>query len=769
VLSVPAAGVWVNSRLSTAVGSPTLSLRWCYNRINSWREDNCPRPLLSERAMKQVVQNIKTGETRVMDVPVPLPAPGTALVKTAASLVSVGTERSLVAFAGKSMLGKARSRPDLVRQVLDKARREGILSTISSVQGRLDQLMPLGYSSAGIIVEVGDHLQGFHIGDRVACAGGGYAIHAEYNLVPANLMALLPETVALEDGAFVTLGAIALHGFRLAEPQLGESVAVIGLGLLGLLAGQIAMAAGCRVFGVDLSKERIELARTLGIEAVHRSEAVPAGSAFTHNHGFDVVLICADTASNDTVTLAGEIGADRGRVIATGVVGTGLPRKLYYEKELSFRVSRSYGPGRYDPLYEEAGQDYPRGYVRWTEGRNLEAIVGLLDTKRLRVEPLISHRFPIQAAAEAYEMITAGEQSFLGVLLEYDEDEDQKDIERTITLKAAVRQKDGQVNLGALGAGNFATATLFPAIRRIKTIHPIGLATRSGMKSSNAGERFGFRYATTDEREILRDEEINTIAVLTRHDLHASQVIAALQADKHVFCEKPLALNRQELSMIEEALMESGRLLLVGFNRRFAPLAVELKSFFADSREPMAVHYRVNAGHLPDNHWLHDLVQGGGRIIGEGCHFIDFLTYIIGETPLTVRADGLPDQGRYHEDNVVFTLRYPDGSIGTVSYLANGDKSLSKERVEVFCGGKVGILDDFRRLELISNGRSVRKRAWLRQDKGHQAEWAAFSEAILHGGEPPIPYIELFAVTEAAFSTVAALRSGTAVTIGRKR
>lgn len=717
--------------------------------------------------MKQVVQNIKSGDTQVREVPVPRPAPGTALVKTAASLVSVGTERSLVEFAGRSMLGKARSRPDLVLQVLDKARREGALSTFEAVRGRLDELMALGYSSAGTIVEVGEGLRDFHVGDRVVCAGGGYAVHAEYNLVPHNLMSPLPAAVSFEEGAFATLGAIALHGFRLAEPQLGETIAVIGLGLLGLLAGQIATAAGCRVFGVDLSPERIRLAQDLGIDAVERGEAVPAGNAFTHNHGFDVVMICADTSSNDTVTLAGELAADRGRVVATGVVGTGLPRKPYYEKEISFRVSRSYGPGRYDPLYEEGGQDYPRGFVRWTEGRNLGAVVDLLAQDKLDVTSLITHRYPIQDAEQAYAMITEGKQSFLGVVLEYGEVEGKLAPARRQVLTPLAPASESTVNLGALGAGNFATATLFPALKGNKAVRRIGLATRTGIKAANAGERFGFHYATTDEDQLLSDDEINTIAVLTRHHLHARQVMAALEAGKHVFCEKPLARTREELAAVEQVLAANPHLLMVGFNRRFAPLAVDLKRFFDDAHEPMALHYRVNAGFLPDTHWLHDLSQGGGRIIGEACHFMDFLTYLTGEVPLTVETKGLPDQGRYHEDNVVITLRYPDGSLGLVTYLANGDKSLPKERVEVFCGGKVGVLDDFRRLELIRDGKREVKRSWLRQDKGHRAEWEAFAEAILNGGEPPIPYRDLFAVTEAAIAAVESLRSGEEITIGR--
>ena len=719
--------------------------------------------------MKQVVQNIKTGETRVMDVPVPHVEPGNALVKIEASLVSVGTERSLVAFAEKGMLGKARSRPDLVRQVLDKARREGILNTFSAVRGRLDKLMPLGYSSAGTIIEVGDGLRGFKVGDRVACAGGGHAVHASYNLVPQHLLAPLLDDVGYDEGAFATIGAIALHGFRLAEPQLGERVAVIGLGLLGFMAAQIATAAGCHVLGIELSAERIALAGELGLHAVHRSEAASASGVFTQNEGFDVVLICADTGSNDPVTLAGEIAADRGRVISTGVVGTGLPRKLYYTKELRFMVSRSYGPGRYDPLYEEAGIDYPRGYVRWTEGRNLAAVVDLLAQKKLDVQSLITHRFPVQKAPQAYDLITEGGEPFLGVLLTYGGPSHDGLPSRTFSLSDQKVPRGDSVKLGALGAGNFASATLFPAIKRVRGIQRIGLVSRTGLTSANAGERFGFRYISTEEDEILQDETINTIAILTRHHLHAEQVVSALTAGKHVFCEKPLAMYRSELTSIEKALEASDRLLMVGFNRRFAPLAMEMKAFIDETKQPVAAHYRVNAGYLPTGHWLHDLAQGGGRIIGEACHFIDFLTYLVGDIPLSVRAIGLPDGGRYHEDNVELTFQFPDGSIGSVLYLANGDKALPKERVEVFSGGRVAILDDFRRLETVKNGQRSVKRAWLSQDKGHRGEWIAFRDAILGGGDPPIAYRDLSGVTEASFAAVDSLRSGDVVSVGCSR
>jgi predicted dehydrogenase len=717
--------------------------------------------------MKQVIQDVRSGETSVVDVPVPFPGPGMALVRTAASLVSAGTERSVVEFAGKSLLGKARSRPDLVRQVLEKVRREGLLTTFDAVQNRLDQPMPLGYSSAGTVVAAGDGLHGFRVGDRVACAGGGYAVHAEYAVVPQNLLAHLPKDVDFESGAFATLGAIALHGFRLAEPQLGERVAVIGLGLLGLLSVGIARAAGCSIFGVDLNPERVERAKELGATAVTNANAEQAAAAFSQGMGCDIVLICADTPSNDPVELAGTIARDRGSVVAVGAVGMDIPRRMYYHKELQFIVSRSYGPGRYDPLYEEAGIDYPPGYVRWTEGRNLGAFLETLAGGKFDVASLISHRFTIDHATEAYDLITGkAKEAFLAVLLTYPQDEDMlTEAPRLVELDQRKISPSASVRLGAIGAGNFATAVLFPALRKVKGIELVGLVTASGLKGAKVGKRYGFHYATTDVDEILKDEGVNTVAVLTRHHLHAEQVIAALQAGKHVFCEKPLALRRDELEEIMQTMRESDRMLTVGFNRRFSPFAVRLKAFFDGIHEPLAMHYRVNAGYLPLEHWLHDDQQGGGRIIGEACHFIDFLTFVNGSAPVQVSAAGLPDASRYREDNVIITLEYPDGSVGTVSYLAAGDRTFPKERIEIIGGGRVAVLDDFRRLEIIQNGKRKVQRAWLRQEKGHRQEWEAFLGALEKGGPPPIPYEHLIAVGLSSIATVEALRSRSSVKI----
>jgi predicted dehydrogenase/threonine dehydrogenase-like Zn-dependent dehydrogenase len=714
--------------------------------------------------MKQLLQNMKTGKSIVEDVPVPTPREGQALVKVEASLVSAGTERMVVEFAEKSLVGKARSRPDLVKQVVDKARREGLVNTAQAAFNRLDQPMALGYSSAGTIVAVGEDttvpgmgVQGFKVGQRVACAGGGYAVHAEYNVVPRNLLTHLPESVDFESAAFTTLGAIALHGFRLAEPQIGENVAIIGLGLLGLLAAQIATAAGCNVLGIDVDPARLSLASSLGLQAVRREDALESSVSVTSNRGFDVILICADTPSNDPVELAGAIARDRARVVATGAVGLTFPRKVYYEKEISFINSRSYGPGRYDLNYEEQGNDYPLGYVRWTEGRNFEAVVDLMAKGQLQVKPLITHRFDISEATQAYEVITGKKKEpFLGVLLTYPGGE-WKVESSVVHFPLSKTSRSATVKLGVLGAGLFATSVLLPSIKKAGDIELIGIASSGGLHAQHSGKKFGFQYATSDDDQIINDANINTIAILTRHNTHAELVVKALKAGKHVFVEKPLAINSEQLSVISKQLQKNNNcLLMTGFNRRFSPFAHQLKSLISNFREPKHIHYRVNAGFIPLNHWTQNPEVGGGRIIGEGCHFVDFITFLVDSAPISVTAHALPNGGKYREDNVSMTFTFPDGSIGIVDYLANGDKSFPKERVEVFCGGQIVALNDFVSVQTIKDGK--KKEVKGAQNKGWVEEWKVFAKSIREGGEPPIPYEQLTGVTKATFAAMESIR-----------
>lgn len=717
--------------------------------------------------MKQLLQNMKTGETTVADVPVPNPGQGTALVRTAASLVSAGTERMVVEFARKNLVGKAQSRPDLVQQVLNKVKREGLLTTIEAAQNQLDQPLALGYSSAGIIVKTGPGLRGFRVGDRVACGGGGYAVHAEFAAVPQNLLAAIPDAVDFEGAAFTTVGAVAMQGFRLANLQVGERVAVIGLGLLGQLVVGIAAAAGCQVLGIDLDPARVEMATQMGAQqAVSRQTAIAAAEAFSSGVGMDTILICADTASNDPVEVAGQIARDKGKIVVVGAVGLDVPRKPYYEKELEVIVSRSYGPGRYDPNYEEKAQDYPIGYVRWTEQRNMTAFLELLAHKRLDVSPLITHRIPIEEGKRAYDTLT-GKEPYLGVLLTYGDQPLPRENRIPNLMAPSVRVNPGEIlALGVLGAGNYARAMFLPVIKKTSGVAPVGIISASGVSAHHAARRYGFGFAASEPNTVFEDPAINLVAILTRHHLHTPQILDAFAAGKCVYCEKPLAIDQEQLDQITSQLQaEEQPLLMLGFNRRFAPLAQHLKTFIDQRQEPLYAHYRVNANVLPADHWLIDPEVGGGRIIGEACHFIDFLVFLVGENPLEVAVKGLPDNGKYSEDNLVISLTFPDGSLGEVSYLANGDKSFPKEYLEVFTSGQIGVLHDWRKLEMITKGKRKVKRHLLRQNKGHQGAWQAFLAAVQGEKTPPIPYEQLIGVTQTTFAAVQALRNGENVRI----
>jgi predicted dehydrogenase/threonine dehydrogenase-like Zn-dependent dehydrogenase len=725
--------------------------------------------------MRQVLQQARSGEIAVVEVPAPKLLPGCVLVCMAASLVSAGTERASCEFASKNLLQKAMARPDLVREVTSKVRRDGLFSAVAAMRSRLEQPNALGYSSSGIIVGVGEGVADLNLGDRVACAGANYAVHAEFACIPRLLAARIrsDSAVGFEEAAFTTLGAVAMHGIRTAEVKVGDVVAVIGLGLLGQLTVQILKAAGCRVLGMDIVPGRAELAARLGADDVSISGAGLRDLCLQHSsgHGADAVLITAETASSEPVELAGEVARDRGVVVAVGTVGMDIPRKLYFEKELDFRISRSYGPGRYDSAYEQKGRDYPIGYVRWTETRNMEAFLQLLAEGKLDVKSLVTHRFPIERAQGAYDLIMGklGE-PFLGVLITYPE---QAEESRKIQLVGKGRALDlvgeKSVAVGVLGAGAYASGTLLPAIRRIGGVELVGVCAANGSHARHAAEKFGFQYCATEEEKIVNDPGINTIVIATRHHLHARQVLAAMAAGKHVFCEKPLCLNENELAKIVRAYRSRvpGRdsVLMVGFNRRFAPMAVKMKAFLQSVQEPLALHYRVNAGRISHDHWVNDPEQGGGRILGEVCHFVDFLTFLADALPIEVQAHSVTNLEPHCGDNAVISLRFANGSHGTISYLANGDRSYSKERVEVFGGGAVAVLEDFRCLELVRHGRKQTLRSRFRQDKGHRAELKAFAAAVRSRGEPPIPFDEIVSATLATLRAVVSRTSGRAVEV----
>jgi predicted dehydrogenase/threonine dehydrogenase-like Zn-dependent dehydrogenase len=727
--------------------------------------------------MKQVLQQARTGEIAVEEVPAPQLLPGCVLVRVAASVVSAGTERASTEFARKSLLQKARSRPDLVREVIHKVQRDGIFSAIQAVRSRLDQPQTPGYSSAGTVIAAGEGVTDLQPGDRVACAGAGLAVHAEIACVPRLLVARIPRDAAggevpFDEAAFATLGAVALHGIRTAEAKLGDLVAVIGLGLLGQLTVQLLKAAGCRVLGMDINSSRADLSRQMGADATADSADAfqDLCSEISRGAGVDSVLITAETGSSEPVHLAGSIARDRAIVVAVGTVGIEIERKAYYEKEIDFRISRSYGPGRYDAAYEQKGRDYPIGYVRWTETRNMEAFVQLLADKRIRIGPLITHRFAIERAQSAYNLIAGrSREPYLGVVIQYS---GQDNPSQRIALapqsggSATSPQTGASVSVGLFGAGVFASGTLVPVLKASPNTTLAVVCAATGSHAQYAAKKFGFRDCTTDENALIQDPSVNTVVIATRHHLHAKQVLAAIAAGKHVFCEKPLCISEDELRAIVRAYLgvpaSQRPALIVGFNRRFAPMVGQMKSFLSTTTEPLTIHYRINAGYLPPDHWVNDREQGGGRILGEACHFVDLLVFLAASPIVEIEGRSLDNCGRYSGDNVTVWLRFANGSQGTISYVANGDRSFSKERIEVFGGGSVAVLEDFRRLDLVRHGRKQTAQSRWRQDKGHGEEWAAFVRSLQQGTESPIRFEDLVC------SMLATLRIDESIAIGER-
>ena len=706
--------------------------------------------------MKQVAHRPRDGRITVVDAPLPTPRPGWVVVANRSSLISAGTERSTLELGGKNLVQKARARPDLVRKVIDRARTEGVRPALSATRERLDALAPLGYSSAGVVLRLGTGVAGISPGDRVACAGGGFANHAEVVAVPSNLIAAIPESVSFESAAYTTVGAIALHGVRRAEAAVGERVGVVGLGLVGQLAVRILAAAGCKPFGIDPDPEAVALAADSGARVFSRDhpglEEVLLEAS--DGIGLDAVLICASGRSSDPVELAARLARDRGRLVIVGDVAVEAPRALLYEKELELRLSRSYGPGRYDRDYEERGRDLPPGYVRWTEQRNLEAFLELIAVGKLDPSSLTTHRFPVERAEDAYAALTGDGKRAFGVLLEYDYTE-QVPAPRVSPRRAEA----GSARIGLIGAGAFARGTLLPALREAGA-ELAAVTSEGGLSAADVASRFEFARAAGSADEILGDEEIDAVVIATRHSSHAELAAAALRGGKAVFVEKPLALTEAELLEVEAAL-DGGAPLMVGFNRRFAPLAVRLRTELEGVETPVLLA-RVNAGPLPEDHWLNDPEEGGGRLLGEGCHFVDLLAHLAGAPPLGVQAVGVPSAQRPLEcsDGIVATLRFGNGSVGTLLYSGGGDTRLPKERIEAFGGGLSAVLDDFRCLELYRGGK--RELVKQRQDKGHRAEIAYFVQAVRGEVEAP-DAASYFSSTRATLALAESLRTGSSV------
>jgi predicted dehydrogenase/threonine dehydrogenase-like Zn-dependent dehydrogenase len=708
--------------------------------------------------MRQVVQEIRSGKTTVRAIPDPIAAPGQVLVGAVASLVSAGTERYVVDLAKKSLLGKARARPDQVRRVLDKVRQEGLASTATQVMAKLDEPMPLGYSSAGVVLECGRGVQELKPGDRVACAGP----HAGIVSVSRNLCAKIPDGVTFEQAAYTSVAAIGLQGIRLAKVSLGERVLVIGLGLIGQICVCLLKAQGCRVFGTDVDPKKLELARLLGADRVGAGSPAAEVKAFSDQFGVDAVLITAATSSNEPIEFAAEVSRPKGRIVLVGVVGLNLPRAPFFAKELEFTVSSSLGPGRSDPLYEEKGIDYPIGHARWTAQRNMQAVLDAVAAGKLPVDKLTTHRFPIESAQKAYALITEGKEPFLGVVIDYPSAPEKRS--RKLALRASSSAGAG-LGVSVIGAGNFARLVMLPALGSARGIAWRGLATAKGMNAEHTGRGMGFAFAATEVEEIFRDAQTRAVFVATRHDLHAELVVAALRAGKHVFVEKPLCIRPEELTAIAACMEELGEkcpILTVGFNRRFAPATADLRRAFQGCG-PLSVSFRFSPGPIPKNAWPQDEEVGGGRIVGEACHAIDTCTAIIGSPPVKIYAESVGGvQGLETSDDSAFlTLRHEDGSVACVSYQARGDRAFAPERLEVFGGGKVGVVDNWGPVEIWSGGHCARSSGG--KDKGHRAEFKAFLQAVREGGAWPIPWAELYGVTWASLMAVRSLREGVEV------
>jgi predicted dehydrogenase/threonine dehydrogenase-like Zn-dependent dehydrogenase len=710
--------------------------------------------------MKQILQNLSTGATEVADVPAPGAGAGQVSIRTSRTLISAGTERMLVDFGKANLLDKARQQPDKVRQVFDKIKTDGLLPTLAAVRNKLDQPLALGYCNVGRIIDVGLGAAGFAAGDRVASNGK----HAEVATAPVNLCARIPDTVSDDEAAFTVVGAIALQGIRLAQPTLGEAVVVTGLGLIGQITVQLLRAHGCRVLGIDKDPARLALARTFGAETVDLSQGadpVAAAALFSRGRGVDAVIVTAATKSSEPMHQAALMCRTRGRIVLVGVTGLELSRDDFYKKELSFQVSCSYGPGRHDPEYEDKGHDYPVGHVRWTEQRNFEAVLDMLADRRLDVGPLISHRFTLERAQEAYDVVSGSEAS-LGILLEYPEGASEPAVRaRTVNLAGAATacpptgRADAAPRVAFIGAGNYATAMLIPAFKaagaRLTTI-----VSGAGVTAVHAGRKFGFHQATTDAGAVFADPGIDAVVVTTRHDSHARFVLQALEAGRPVFVEKPLCLTLDELSAIESAYAAraaSGRapIVAVGFNRRWAPHTVRMKSLLAGAAGPKSFVMTVNAGAIPAGHWTQDPAVGGGRIVGEACHFIDLLRCLAGSPIVRSSITGMAGPAR---DSATIQLSFDDGSIGTVHYLANGSKAFPKERLEVFAQGRVLQLDNFRVLRGFGWPGFSSHRLW-RQDKGQQACAAAFLAAASGQSAAMTPFDEVVEVSRVAIELAA--------------
>ena len=711
--------------------------------------------------MLQVIQYQKDGQMMVEELPTPTCIDDGILVKNISSLISAGTEKTSVTNAQSSLFGRARKQPKEVKMVMNFIKKGGLISTAKRVFSALDSYKTLGYSSAGVVIE--SKCEEFSPGDFVACGGAGFAVHAEVISVPKNLAVKIPEGLSFDEAAFATVGAIALQGVRQANVRLGENVAVIGLGLLGQLTVQMLKASGCRVAGLDINENLFQKAKEFGCDETYQSsmENVKSLIAFTKGIGFDAVIITASAASNEPMELAINIGRKKGNVVVVGSIGMNVPRSPFYEKELNITISCSYGPGRYDANYEVSGWDYPVAYVRWTENRNMQAVLELIASKKLDVKSLISHNFEINDAAKAYDIISGKiKENYLGIIINYPDREDYS--KKTIYLSGKGNALSG-VKIGFIGAGSFAQNYLLPPLKAA-AVDMIGVSTATSVNALSVGKKYGFRIAGTDSSEIINHPDVNAIFCASRHDSHSQYVIESIRAGKPIFVEKPLAVNIAQLEEIDDAYNKYNGRVMVGFNRRFSKPFVDIRKFFKARTEPMTISYRVNAGMPPVSNWVFRPEQGGGRIIGEACHFIDCMAFLTCALPVKVFAECISSANTdtFNKDNVVITIKFSDGSVGSLQYFANGDANLPKEYCEIHCEGGSAVMNNFETVEFYMNGKDHKK---YDGRKGHREEIFETVAAMKNGAPMPIDYDTIRQVTIATFAAVESLKSGYAVEI----
>lgn len=697
--------------------------------------------------MKQIIQDIRKGNTLLEEVPAPMIRRGHVLIKTHRSLVSLGTEKMLVEFGKGNLISKARQQPEKVKQVLDKIKTEGLLPTLEAVFNKLNEPLPLGYCNAGEVIAVGEGVTEFAVGDRVSSNGS----HAEIVCVPKNLVARIPDNVSYEEASFAVIGSIGLQGLRLVNPTLGETVVVIGLGLIGLITSELLIANGCRVIGFDFDEKKVKLAKESGVQAFNASNVnvVKTVEEITGDICADAVIITASTKSNDVISQSAQMSRKRGRIVLVGVIGLDIQRADFFKKELTFQVSCSYGPGRYDEEYEQKGIDYPISYVRWTEKRNFETILDAISTKRLNVTRLITERVPIDQYKVIYDSMGGNS---IASILEYPET---VDLQNTVSIKTTSHSSSKGV-IGIIGAGNFTKMTVMPALKNSGLKYKY-ISSAGGLSAKSLANKYGFEHSTTDYKRILGDTEVDLVMITTRHNLHASMVAETLKSGKNAFVEKPLALSDAELADVISAYKDSNKLLHVGFNRRFSPYIQKAKKLLGDAG-PMNIIATMNAGFIPADVWVHDLKIGGGRIVGEACHFVDLMQYLTGSLVKEVSMNAMGINPQENTDNAIITLHFENGSQGVINYFSNGNKSYSKERVEVYSQGRILILDNFRKLT--GYGFSGFSKMSGSLDKGHKTQFRLLAKSIQTGGEPLISFNELVNTTKATLAAIESFKTG---------